>query len=227
MFCAGFGLGIVFSVIFFKMSEKCKEDLFWEINKRKLAFSGVLTVYVSEKEGEWKERTSFGVASSWDHLGHWESSSAEPALVCSSPVLRATPIQHQFKEAFPPHKSPLDPCCLCRPEVWVLPSPACPALLGSALWILHSGGVGAALPCMPSSPGLCSVDPSLWRNVSSCAQSQQTLQSSPGAKNLTAFISQSGEPVGSAGERSTSLGKTQENQKRWKHRRDHPNSKQC
>lgn len=49
----------------------------------------------------------------------------------------------------------------CRPEVWVL-----------------------LQPCIPSSPGHCAVDPALWRNVSSCAQSQQTLQSSPGAKNL-------------------------------------------
>lgn len=94
------------------VSEKCKEDLFWEINKRKLAFSGVLTLYVSEREGEWKETTSLGVASSWDHLGHWESSSAKPAFVCSSPLLRATPIQHQFKEAFPPHKSPTRPLLL-------------------------------------------------------------------------------------------------------------------
>lgn len=32
------------------MSGKCKEELFWEINKRKMAFSGVLTFYVSERE---------------------------------------------------------------------------------------------------------------------------------------------------------------------------------
>lgn len=48
-----------------------------------------------------------------------------------------------------------------RPEVWVL-----------------------LQPCIPTSPGHCSVDPVLWRNMLSCAQSQQTLRSSPGAKDL-------------------------------------------
>lgn len=94
------------------MSEKCKEELFWEINKRKMAFSGVLTLYVSEREGEWKERTSFGVASSWDHLGHWESSSAKPASSVPPQSREQPPSSIQFKEAFPPHKSPTRPLLL-------------------------------------------------------------------------------------------------------------------
>lgn len=165
---------------------------------------------------------------------------------------------------------------------------------------------GLLQSCIPTSPGHCSVDPVLWRNMLSCAQSQQTLRSSPGAKDLwnkitpvpeqlwdcqsmipsrtiapacpcfstsslaglhssarskqlienrvslfpilnhlsgpsfsfelctlepqllcglergfiefSVCVLQSGKPVGSAGERSTSLGETQENQKRWQHR---------
>lgn len=93
--------------------EKCKEELFWEIKKRKTSFSGVLTLYVSERgrmEGEnliWSSQ-QLGPPGPLGEL----LSKASHRLFLPTPESNPHPPASSKKHS---HliNHPLDPCCLC------------------------------------------------------------------------------------------------------------------
>lgn len=97
------------------MSGKFKEELFWEINKTKMAFSGVLTLYVSERERENGRRglrfEYLAAVTTWvKPLSELFRKDSRCMLL--STLERQPPSNIQFKEAFPPHKSPTQPLLL-------------------------------------------------------------------------------------------------------------------